>query len=93
MARQMTPIETLTNTSREDFYTGENKLMNYAAARYLCYYLEKNDLLGTFYHEFRANVDNDPTGFQSLRKVLGDDGRDMGKFQRKWENWLLMKRY
>jgi hypothetical protein len=93
MARQMTPLATLTSTSREDFYVGRDRLMNYAAARYLCYYLEKHDLLGTFYHEFRANVDDDPTGYKSLQKVLGEDGHDMARFQRKWENWLLMRRY
>jgi hypothetical protein len=93
MARQMTPIETLASTTREEFYTGKDRLMNYAAARYLCYYLEKHDLLQTYYHEFRANVDDDPTGFKSLQNVLGEDGQDMGKFQRKWENWLLMRRY
>lgn len=92
MARQVKPIETLTATSREEFY-GADRLMNYSEARYLCYYLEKNDLLEAFYHQFRSNVDTDPTGYQTLQKVLGADGQDMGKFQRKWENWLLTKRY
>jgi hypothetical protein len=93
LARQVKPIETLASTSREEFYTGADRLMNYAEARYLCYYLEKHDLLGAYYHEFRSNVDADPTGFKSLQKILGEDGQDMGKFQRKWENWLLTKRY
>ena len=93
MAKKMVPLETLTSTSREEFYRGHDRIMNYAAARYLCYYLEKHDLLGTYYHQFRANVETDPTGFKTLQAVLGDDGQDMGKFQRKWEYWLLMRRY
>ena len=93
MAKKMIPLQTLTSTTREDFYKGKDRIMNYAAARYLCYYLEKHDLLGKFYHQFRANVEDDPTGFKTLQSVLGEDGKDMGKFQRKWEYWLLMRRY
>jgi hypothetical protein len=93
MKRSLPPIETLTNTTRDDFYAGKDRLLYYGEARYLCYYLEKHDLLGKFYHEFRANAETDPTGFQTLKRVLGEDGRDMGQFQRKWENWLLLRRY
>ncbi len=93
MAKKMPPIESLTNTDRQDFYAGPNRLLYYAQARYLCYYLEKNELLGAFYHEFRANAEEDPTGYKTLKKVLGDDGEDMGKFQRKWEYSLLLLRY
>lgn len=93
MNKHMPPLKTLMSTSREDFYGGRARIMNYAQARYLCYYLEKHELLGPFYHEFRANVDNDPTGYATLKKVLGEDGKDMGRFQKKWEYWLLMRRY
>ena len=93
LAKKMVPLQSLTSTTREEFYRGTNRIMNYAAARYLCYYLEKHNLLGTYYHEFRANVEDDPTGYKTLQAVLGDDGKDMGKFQKKWEYWLLLRRY
>lgn len=93
MAKQFPPLETLTATSREEFYSGDHRILYYAQARYLCYYLEKHDLLGKFYHEFRANSEDDPTGYKTLQSVLGEDGKDMGRFQHKWEYWLLMRRY
>ncbi|MCA9268301.1 MAG: hypothetical protein KDA41_07510 [Planctomycetales bacterium] len=91
--KKMTPIQTLTSTTREDFYNSDERLMNYASARFLLYYLEKKNLLTKYYHEFRDNVDKDPTGYDTLQRVLGDDARDMAQFQRKWEYWLLMRRF
>ena len=93
MKKRLPPLQTLMSTSREEFYRGRDRILNYAEARYLCYYLEKKNLLGTFYHQFRANVDEDPTGYETLKEVLGEDGEDMAQFQRKWEYWLLMRRY
>ena len=40
-----------------------------------------------FYHEFAANVTRDPTGYKTLKRVLGED--DMQAFRRKWEKFVL----
>ena len=93
MKKSFPPLQALTSASRTDFYHGRDRLLYYAQARYLCYYLEKHGLLGDYYRSFRAQVDTDPTGYNTLRQVLGDDGRDMAQFQRKWEYWLLLRRY
>ena len=66
-------------TSEDEFYEMDRGT-NYAQVRYLCYYLQEKGLLQRFYREFRAASDADPTGQQTLRKILGI--RDMAAFQR-----------
>jgi hypothetical protein len=68
----------------DDFYSQPN---GYGQARYLCYYLQEKDLLVKFYKEVRANVDKDPGGYNTLRRILGVD--DMDAFQKQWESWIL----
>jgi hypothetical protein len=83
-------FETLTSMSRSEFYR-EATGTNYSQARYLCYYLQEKGLLREFYREFSMNVSSDPTGYLSLKKVLGES--DMAGFQRKWEQFVLDLRY
>ncbi len=64
-----------------------DKGTNYAQARYLCYYLQEKNLLVAFYREFVANQKEDPTGYRSLQKVLGES--DMEDFQKRWEKYVL----
>lgn len=79
-------FETLTSTTTREFYN-EDKGTNYAQARYLCYYLQERKLLVKFYREFTVNVEKDPTGYKTLKKVLGV--RDMNAFQRRWERFVM----
>ena len=44
-------------------------------------------LLTKFYREFVANVRSDRTGFNTLKRVLGE--QDMVAFQKKWEKFTL----
>ena len=60
---------------------------NYAQARYLCYYLQERGLLTRFYREFYSNRSADPTGFETLQKVLKET--DMDAFQKRWEQFVL----
>jgi hypothetical protein len=64
---------------------------NYAQARYLCYYLQEHDLLRKFYHAFVANAGRDPTGYETLGQVLGEE--DVTAFQKRWEKWVLTLRF
>ena len=68
------------------FY-GDDRGVNYAQARYLCYYLQEKGLLLKFYKQFHANQKSDPTGYESLKSVLGET--DMYGFQRKWEKYVM----
>jgi hypothetical protein len=40
-----------------------------------------------FYHEFAANAQRDPTGYKTLKRVLGE--HDMQAFKRQWEKLAL----
>jgi hypothetical protein len=75
----------LTGTTDYGFY-GEDKGTNYAQARYLCYYLQEKGKLTKFYRDFVANQKDDPTGYMTLAKTLGE--KDMADFQRKWEEFV-----
>jgi hypothetical protein len=76
----------LTAMDANAFYN-EDKGTNYGQARYLCYYLQESNLLIKFYQEFQSHQKEDPTGYDSLQKVLGE--RDMDLFKTKWEKYIL----
>jgi hypothetical protein len=69
------------------FYDDDAQGTHYAQARYLCYYLQERGLLTRFYREFYASRAADPTGFETLKRVLGET--DMEAFQRRWEQFVL----
>ena len=76
----------LCSTTTNEFYNSA-KGNNYAQARYLCYYLQENDLLEQYYKDFTANVKEDPTGYKTLVKALKVE--DMKAFQQKWQKWVM----
>jgi hypothetical protein len=77
----------LTALSPGEFYGGTNYSQYYAEARYLCYYLQEKALLVTFYQQFVAGAEQDPTGYNTLRRVLGE--KDMDSFKKKWEKFVV----
>ena len=79
--------------SDTEFYGGSNNTnysQLYGQARYLCYYLQEKGLLTKFYRQFAANASHDPTGFDTLKRVLGEN--DMAAFQKQWEKFVLALR-
>ena len=83
-------FQKLTSMTAQEFYGGShsaNYSEYYAQARYLCYYLQEKGLLVRFYHQFVANAQTDPTGYGTLKRVLGVT--DMQAFQKKWEKFVL----
>jgi hypothetical protein len=85
------PFRKLTGTTTEQFYGDPESGVYYAQARYLCYFLQERGKLQAFYRAFRDNVSTDPTGYQTLRKILGRG--DMEKFQSEWEDFCLKLRF
>ena len=83
-------FKALTATSDHQFYN-EDKGTHYAQARYLCYWLQEKGLLAKFYHEFRAAAKEDPTGYETLKRILGEE--DMAAFQKRWEAFVLGLRF
>jgi hypothetical protein len=84
-AGKVRSFEKLTALSATEFYG--DKAASYSQSRYLCYYLQEKGLLLRFYKEFHANVTSDPTGYKTLKKVLGEE--DMDAFKAKWEAEML----
>ncbi|HUS11153.1 MAG TPA: hypothetical protein VMZ30_11875 [Pyrinomonadaceae bacterium] len=76
----------LTALDSNAFYN-EDKGVNYAQSRYLCYYLQEKGLLVKFFREFQAQQKEDATGFKTLQDILGE--ADMEAFKTKWEKYVL----
>ena len=83
-------FEKLCSTTTREFYD-DDPGTNYSQARYLCYYLQEKRKLVKFFHQFRKNVGTDPTGYETLKKVIGR--KDMDKFQKDWERYVLKLRF
>ena len=84
--RRTSGFKTLTAMDSNAFYNNDSGV-NYAQARYLCYYLQEKGLLVKFYAEFQAHQDKDPTGFNTLQRILTEKNMDV--FQTKWEGFVL----
>jgi hypothetical protein len=89
-AKQVPSFKTLCSADVKEFYE-QDKGVNYAQARYLCYYLQEHGLLQKFYRRFYENHRDDPTGYNTLKAVLGRE--DMDAFQREWEEFVLKLRF
>lgn len=65
----------------------EQQATDYAQARYFCLYLQDRDLLTHFYRKFRANVENDASGVQTLREIFNVESIDV--VDRDFRNWVV----
>jgi hypothetical protein len=89
-AGRVPPFADLCATTGDAFY-GPRSGLNYAQARYLCYYLQEHGRLREYYHEFVARADRDPGGYDTLRRILGRD--DMQPFELEWRRFVLGLRW
>ena len=80
------PFQELTSMDTNTFYS-DTRGVNYAQSRYLLYYLQEKKLLVDYYRLFHSQRKNDPTGYQSLIKILGNP--NMERFQKQWEKYVL----
>ena len=80
----------LCSTTTREFYE-EDPGTNYAQARYLCYYLQERGVLKEYYSAFHENVSSDPSGYVTLKRVLGVSS--MAAWQADWEKWVLKLRF
>jgi hypothetical protein len=83
----LTSFQKLLALDGRAFYDDDPQGTHYAQARYLCYYLQERGLLTRFYREFYNRRAADPTGFDTLQRVL--DETDMDAFQKRWEKFVL----
>jgi hypothetical protein len=85
-ANAVPSFEKLMSLDSRGFYH-EDKGTNYGQSRYLCYYLQQRGLLIEFYRRFVGNQKRDPTGHETLRRLLGN--RDLKAFKSEWEKHVL----
>lgn len=67
-------------TTDEAFYEDPQGL-NYAQARYLCYWLQERGLLVKFFRRAQELKEQDRTGLKALTEVLGEDP------DKQWAEW------
>jgi hypothetical protein len=70
--KRVPSFKQLVHLSSNDFYEDPSGT-HYAAARYLCYWLQEKGLLAKLVRRATALKDQDPTGWQALTEVLGGD--------------------
>lgn len=85
-AHAVPSFKTLMAMDAAAFYN-RDKGTNYGQSRYLCYFLQEKGLLVKFYKEFYAHRKDDPTGYKTLQRVLGES--DMDAFLARWEKFVL----
>jgi hypothetical protein len=83
------PFAKLLAMDSNEFYSDRG--LKYAQARYLCYYLQEQKLLVTFFKEFQAHAKEDSSGVETLKKVLGN--KDLDAFQKTWEAYALKLKF
>ena len=85
-AKRVPSFKTLMEMDSSTFYN-DDRGTNYAQARYLCYYMQDKGLLVKFYQEFLKKQKDDPSGFNSLQRVLAET--DMDGFKARWEKFVM----
>lgn len=59
--------------------------IDYAHARYVCLFLQDQQLLEPFYRKLRSRAESDPTGWQTLREVVASEAAsDIDADFRRW---------
>ena len=69
---------------KDDVFRGDDEDLNYATARYICQWLDEKGKLWDFYHRWRDDVANDPTGEKAFKEVMGMTPADATPAWRKW---------
>ena len=89
-AKRLGSTRALCGTTSTEFY-GVRSGVNYAQARYLCHYLQERGRLRDYYHAFVAAAATDPTGYETLRRIVGRE--DMGAFELEWRKHVMALRF
>jgi hypothetical protein len=82
---KLRPLEEL--IADPDFYDPDRSGLNYAQARYVMFYLQEHRLLDDYYRQFRDHATDDPTGIETLRKLIAP--KTMEQFESEWRTWVL----
>jgi hypothetical protein len=88
--RRVSKFKALCETTTREFYD-DNRGVNYAQARYLCYYLQQQKKLHDYFHAFKKSAREDASGYVTLQKTL--EAENMDDFQKMWEAFVLELRF
>ncbi len=88
-ADKLRSLEALINDPK--FYRQDLVGLNYAQARYLMFYLQEKGLLKQYYTSFRDGSKDDPTGLETLKKLVAP--RKLEDFEKEWRAWVLTLRF
>lgn len=75
----------------DDFRNDDRVGINYAHARYLMLYLQQRKQLPAYYKSFRDNFEDDPTGIDTLKKLIAP--QSLEDFDREWQKWVLTLKF
>lgn len=84
-AKVVPSFSELARQSDREFYADVNGV-SYAAARYLCFWLQERGLLVKFVRRAIALQLEDPSGLRALKEVLG---AEPDSFRAEWERFVL----
>lgn len=71
---------------KDETFRGDNEDLHYAAARYICQWLDERGKLWAFYHQWRDTVATDPTGEKAFKDVVGMTPAEAHPI---WQKWVL----
>ncbi|MBN2344623.1 MAG: C39 family peptidase [Deltaproteobacteria bacterium] len=83
---QLGSFERLMNLTHNEFYE-DRAGANYAQSRYLLQYLQYKRKLREYYQEFTAHAHDDPSGLNTLKRLMHIT--DMKAFERDWKDWVM----
>ncbi|QOV90516.1 DUF1570 domain-containing protein [Humisphaera borealis] len=78
-------------TADDDFRSDDRVGINYAQARYLMLYLQDKGLLQKYYVAFRDNRKTDPTGLETLKKIVAP--QTLEAFEKDWRKWVMSLKF
>jgi len=78
-------LDALFGMSDESF-RGSNEDLHYAQARYFCQWMDDHGKLWPFYHRWRDNHADDPTGEKSFKETMGIAPADAHDA---WAKWVI----
>ena len=79
-------LRTIESMTTGDDFRGSRESVNYAQARYLCMYMQQQGVLTEYFHQFRANQDDDPNGDATLLAVF--DQHDWASLNTAFRRWV-----
>ncbi|MCU0977591.1 MAG: hypothetical protein MUF25_00315 [Pirellulaceae bacterium] len=86
LARDENRLPSVQQLIRTASFHRPDEALDYAHARYFCWFLHQRDVLSRYYATLRDRVETDPTGERTLREVLA--ARDWASVDLEFRIWL-----